>query len=145
MCIRDRIYVVRGTSDDITAKAALAAAAPATYDGLVRQTLQLERTAEQVWECSVRYGLLEPLETGDSTFQFDTGGGTQHITQSLQTIASYAPPGETAQHPPLLRRPAAPEQVPEPGPRLPVGLDVEGSPFGLRELNTVHVAPQAVP
>jgi hypothetical protein len=25
---------------------------------------------------------------------FDTGGGTTHITQSVQTIASYAPPGE---------------------------------------------------
>jgi hypothetical protein len=30
------------------------------------------------------------------TFAFDTGGGTQHITQSRSTINGYAPSGETA-------------------------------------------------
>jgi hypothetical protein len=29
-------------------------------------------------------------------FQFDTGGGTQHITQSLVTMGAYAPPSRTA-------------------------------------------------
>lgn len=30
------------------------------------------------------------------TFSFDTGGGAQHITQSLANVARYAPPGQTA-------------------------------------------------
>ena len=47
-----------------------------------------------LWEVSVRYGKLEPKETGQSSYSFDTGGGNQKITQSLQTINSYAPPGE---------------------------------------------------
>jgi len=72
----------------------LASAAPVLYDGLVRQSLHIERTAEEVWEGSVRYGMKEPPETGDSTYQFDTGGGTQHITQGLETVGSYAPPGK---------------------------------------------------
>ena len=37
-----------------------------------------------------------PPEVGESSFSFDTGGGTQHITQSIQTINKYAPPGKTA-------------------------------------------------
>jgi len=34
-----------------------------------------------------------PSEVGESSFAFDTSGGTQHITQSLGTIASYAASG----------------------------------------------------
>ena len=92
----DLIYIVRGTDSDLAAKTALAAASPVLYHGLVRQSMHLERIAENIWEGSVRYGKFEPPETGDSSYQFDTGGGTQHITQSLQTVARYAPPGKTA-------------------------------------------------
>jgi hypothetical protein len=92
----DLIFIVRGTHSDLAAKAALAAAAPVFYDGRVRQSLHIERVAEDIWEGSVRYGNLQPPETGDSSYQFDTGGGTQHITQSLQTVGCYAPPGQTA-------------------------------------------------
>lgn len=92
----DLVYTVRGTDDDVEAKEALAEASPVFYDGLVRQSLHLERVAEDIWEGSVRYGELQPPQTGDSTYQFDTGGGTQHITQSLQTAGRYAPPGKTA-------------------------------------------------
>ena len=40
------------------------------------------------WDCRVRYVKPEkiPPEVGESNFSFDTGGGTQHITQSLSTI-----------------------------------------------------------
>jgi hypothetical protein len=49
------------------------------------------------WLVSVRYGLYPPpREPGDATFQFDTSGGSQHITQSIQTIQKKAPPGKTA-------------------------------------------------
>jgi len=53
-----------------------------------------------VWKGTVRYARAsqdsEPPETGESTFSFDTGGGTQHITQSMATVGKYAPEGKTA-------------------------------------------------
>jgi hypothetical protein len=89
----DLRYIVRGTDDDATANSALLAASPVFYGGLVRQSAHTERIAEDAWEGSVRYGMLEPPETGDSSFSFDTGGGTQHVTQSLATIGAYSASG----------------------------------------------------
>lgn len=89
----DLRFIVRGTDDDVTAHANLLAFAPVLYGGLIRQTSHIERIAEFAWEGSVRYGLLEPPETGDSSFSFDTGGGTQHITQSLATVGAYSASG----------------------------------------------------
>ena len=94
----DLHYTIRGTADDVAAKAALLAAAPAEHDGLVRQTARIDPVhidatngAACVWDGTVRYGRTSnpPPETGESTFSFDTGGGTQHITQSLQTVGKY--------------------------------------------------------
>jgi hypothetical protein len=90
------LYIIRGTDNDIVAKQALIAAAPVLYNGLARQSLHLERIAEDIWEGSIRYGAIRAPEGGESVFQFDTGGGTQHITQSLQTVGRYAPPGQVA-------------------------------------------------
>jgi len=95
----DLHYTVRGTADDVAAKTALLEAAPAAHDGLVRQTARIEPVhidsgddAACVWDGTVRYGRFSgspPPETGESVFSFDTGGGTQHVTQSLQTIGKY--------------------------------------------------------
>ena len=89
----DRRFLVVGTSDDIEAHSELIAQTPAIYAGLVRQSTHLERIAENAWEGSVRYGRFEPPQTGDSSYSFDTGGGTQHITQSLGTVGVWAAPG----------------------------------------------------
>ncbi len=92
-------YVVFGTSDDLEAKSELATASPTAYDDLPRQSIQIEPLANDIWDGTVRYGLTEendPPQTGESSFAFDTGGGTQHITQSRATINAYAPAGETA-------------------------------------------------
>ncbi len=89
-------YIVLGTDDDLVAKAELSSESPATYDGLPRQSVQIEPLANDIWEGSVRYGTASSApSTGESSFAFDTGGGTQHITQSRNTIGAYAPPGET--------------------------------------------------
>jgi hypothetical protein len=95
----DLHYTIRGTADDAAAKAALLATAPATHGGLVRQTARIEPVrvdesdaAGSIWEGTVRYGCFAaspPPETGDSSFSFDTGGGTQHITQALASVARY--------------------------------------------------------
>ncbi|MEX2373924.1 MAG: hypothetical protein WD800_09005, partial [Dehalococcoidia bacterium] len=96
----ERLYLVRGTDDDLAAKAALGDTAPSLYDGLTRQSRHIERIGEQLWLGTAHYARsessTEPPETGDSVFSFDTGGGTQHITQSLATVGSY--PGDAPDH-----------------------------------------------
>ncbi|MBK8915051.1 MAG: hypothetical protein IPM64_10715 [Phycisphaerales bacterium] len=94
-------YAIRGTDDDVEARSALVAASPALYDpwgsGLVflpRDQVTVLPVGEDLWDGIVRYGTVPA--TNESTFSFDTGGGSQHITQSRQTIASYAPAGQTA-------------------------------------------------
>src|SRR5690606_15283444 len=89
----DRRFLVVGTTDDIEAHSELIAQTPTVYAGLVRQSTHLERIAENAWEGSIRYGQFEPPQTGDSSYSFDTGGGTQHITQSLGTVGVWAAPG----------------------------------------------------
>jgi hypothetical protein len=92
------VFVVDGTDDDGAARAALAAQSPTTYGTLVRQTPTIERVGPNLWEGKAKY--IKPEfslpQTGDSSFSFDTTGGSQHITQSRQTIQKYAPSGQTA-------------------------------------------------
>jgi len=91
------LFNVWGTANDITAKSNLLAASPLLYDGLVRQSASVEQVGPELWEGSVQYGRRKrEEETGDSNYQFETGGGTQHITQSIQTRGRYAPAGENA-------------------------------------------------
>ena len=90
----DLIYVVQGTEDDAAVRALVESTIPAIYAGLVFQTYHIGHQGGGVWEVSVRYGKKEQKDTGDSSFAFDTGGGTTHVTQSLQTVGSYAAPGE---------------------------------------------------
>jgi len=92
-------YVVLGTDDDIAARDALEAGSPATYATLPRQSVQVEPLGPKLWDGQVRYGHennSNQIQTGESTFSFDTGGGTQHITQSLQTVGRFPASGQTA-------------------------------------------------
>lgn len=97
-------YVVRGTADDYDAWEALGAEASATWHGLVRTSHEVRpihvetgSPSRCVWEGIVRYGRRRRQpDTNNDVFEFDTGGGTQHVTQSLATVASYAPGEETA-------------------------------------------------
>jgi hypothetical protein len=87
----DLAFIIQGTDDDLVAKSSLLAATPVLYDGLVRLSAHIEPVGAALWDGVVRYGRTEDQEpeTGESSFAFDTGGGTQHITQSIQTIARY--------------------------------------------------------
>jgi len=100
-------YQVRGTASDIDAKNALLATAPSAYSGLVRKSVSIEPVVMDtvnpdacIWNGTAQYARAsqasEPPETGESTFSFDTGGGTQHVTQSKATVSRYAPAGKTA-------------------------------------------------
>jgi len=95
-------YIVRGTADESEALIALRDASPSSWGTLVRASRQVrpifvevEQPERCIWEGTVsyaKYSRSEPPATGDSVFSFDTGGGTQHITQSLATTGVY-PPG----------------------------------------------------
>jgi len=92
-------YIVRGTDDDSAVHALVQATIPAFYRGLAYQTYSIdpvhvnEADAVGYWDISAQYGVKDPKE---STFTFDTGGGTQHITQSLATKGRYPAPGFVA-------------------------------------------------
>lgn len=85
----DLIYVVDGTESDAVVRATVEATIPAMYAGLVIQNYHIAHQGGGLWEVTVRYGKREPKQPGESSFSFDTGGGTTHITQSLQTVAKY--------------------------------------------------------
>ena len=94
-------YDIYGTNDDVEAHAALVAGSPEYYDPwgggilfLARNAVSIDPVGNEHWEGVVRYG--QTALTNESVFAFDTGGGTQHITQSLQTVGAYAPPGQSA-------------------------------------------------
>jgi hypothetical protein len=92
-------YIVRGTDNDIAARDAAQAASPGTYDTIPRQSIQIEPIGPQLWDVTVRYAREQSSGSGtteEPTFNFETGGGTQHITQSLQTSQRYGAPGRTA-------------------------------------------------
>ncbi|MGV6815315.1 MAG: hypothetical protein ACWA5W_09970 [Phycisphaerales bacterium] len=92
-------YTVRGTDDDLAARSAVEAASPTTYDNLPRQAVAVEPVGPEHWDATVRFApnhQSSPPQTGESVFNFDTGGGSQHITQSKATIGTYAAPGTTA-------------------------------------------------
>lgn len=85
-------YIVTGTDDEDVVIATVRDTAPATIATMRRQTIEVTPLGAGVWECSVPY----EGTTDETQYTFETGGGTAHITQSLQTIARYAPAGKTA-------------------------------------------------
>ena len=92
------LYVIEGAADYPEALTALKAAAPATavVDGknLMRQTCEAVPIGDGSvwWSGSAQYGRMSSAkkEVGQSSFSFDTGGGTMHVTQAKAHIASYA-------------------------------------------------------
>ena len=95
------VYALRGVADENSARILAGSSTPSTYGDLVRKSISLEpvhvdtaNLGACIWEVTVQYGVKDEPETGDpAVFSFDTGGGTQHITQSLGTIGSYAAGG----------------------------------------------------
>ena len=98
-------YTIHGTADDAAALAALDEEAPSSYGALIRRRRTLEpvfideeNPGDCVWTGTAEYVRPEKKpkvpETGESLFSFETGGGTQHITQSLETVGMYAAAGD---------------------------------------------------
>jgi len=89
---RELIFDLQNSEDEEEIRLLIIATAPTVYLGLVVDTVSAEPLGNGVWKGYARYVRLE----NDSEYTFDTGGGTQKVTQSLATIASFAPPGLVA-------------------------------------------------
>ncbi len=88
-------YEIEGSGTDDAVKSALAAQSPTTYGGLVRDTYSAKEEGNGLWIGEVRYVSAsmqkrEPQPVGSVRETFNTGGGTQHITQARETKMVYA-------------------------------------------------------
>jgi len=81
------LYVVTGTDDDAEIRTTIAANVPANYADLPIQDYDFRPLGNGIWEVAVHYGLKK--QTNQSSFSFDTGGGTAHITNSIATVGWY--------------------------------------------------------
>lgn len=89
-------YVITGTDDEDEAYDTLVDAAALTFKDIPLRSYTVEPLTNTIWIGKANYSFQQNQTDGVSSFQFDTGGGTQHITQSIASIASYAPSGKTA-------------------------------------------------
>jgi len=82
---------------DGAAVSILESTSPSTWNSLPRVSCEVAQIAQTIWEGVAKYGFQSNnQQQSESNFSFETGGGTQHITQSLSTINRYAPSGKTA-------------------------------------------------
>lgn len=92
-----RRYKIIGTSSQSTANAYALSTTPSIiitiYGLLYRQDIQIQQSAYNQWLVEVPYGTRKQV-LGDFTWDFDTTGGTIHITQAKQEVARY--PSATA-------------------------------------------------
>lgn len=108
-------YIAFRDTDEAAIRAAVLAAAPATYYGLAKTTCDATEQGGGVWLANVQYKLLTgygqeipdqssastsgaptspPTVPGDNdpldeSYAFSVDNGTQHITQSIVTMAKY--------------------------------------------------------
>lgn len=86
------VYAVTGTMDQVAVKNAVNGAAPDVWGSgfpqYWKQSVEVNCIGLDVWEAVVRYDTSgpEPLSANDS-FEFELGGGSQHITQAFETAA----------------------------------------------------------
>jgi hypothetical protein len=89
----DLPYFVFDALDEDDAILAVHGASSEWFGSLRRESVEVEeRINETTWKVAVRYQQLNTTEDGDdpeTVYTFDTGGGTQHITQSLSTRNRY--------------------------------------------------------
>ena len=87
-------YAVFDATTETEVRTLALTAIPGTYQGLLRTNITLdERINATTWKVRALFEAPTPAQQEDpqSTFAFDTGGGTQHITQSLGTRNRYGP------------------------------------------------------
>jgi hypothetical protein len=99
-------YIATGSDDDQDILSHCQANIPADYEGLVLASIRAdpinvdETGGTGTWNVEAVYATPEfvPFDYNDSSESFDTSGGTQHITQSLATVAAFAASGSPPDH-----------------------------------------------
>lgn len=96
-------YTGSGSSDYDTVVAGFAAVVSATWGSLPLVNRQVRATENvELWECIATYAYptaqnaASPPDVGDSSFSFDTTGGTTGLKHNLAHVASFAAAGKTA-------------------------------------------------
>jgi len=92
------IYFIDGTASRSSARATFLAQLSTVHDGLVLNSVRLDRARPEAWIGKATY--VEPdkadkqkLDTGDYRISFDTTGGTAHVTTAnAQTAYGADPP-----------------------------------------------------
>jgi hypothetical protein len=90
---REIAYKIRGTTDPDAAYSALVAAAPVsvTVDGvtLAKRVFTVDYADFELFDGTVTYSKKsldnEELQAGESSYQFETGGGSKHVSYALAT------------------------------------------------------------
>lgn len=98
-----RAWRIWDSYDYLAVRGQAEALAPATFDGLVRTSVKVvEDPGGGVWLAEATYAPAELADTasGTSTFEFDTTGGTQHITHSKSTSGPYYASGYSSSNTP---------------------------------------------
>lgn len=91
-------YVALQCADETEVRTLALSTSPTGYNGLIRRSVEIsERVANDAWKVVVRFDAPQPYEdsTPQSVFSFDSTGGTQHITQSIQTVNRYGSSAST--------------------------------------------------
>ena len=88
----DFLLTVRGSMDQVAVKNAATAFVPDVWGTgspqFYKQTVNVECVGEDVWKAFVHFDTTAPEPfSANNSFEFDIGGGTQHITQALATTA----------------------------------------------------------
>jgi len=98
------LYKLMDVSDDASARSIANSSISSTYDGLKRDRVSVEAVwvdtvnVKGEWNIEVTYVEEEdsPRKTNEMEVTIEEASETTHVSHSLETIASYAPAGETA-------------------------------------------------
>ena len=98
---QDRKYIAKGSADDVAIRTAVLAYCPASIPaGLVRGPVDIDPIRDTIdelnpakccWNVTVHYvpSTSPKAQIDGGTYNFDTGGGTQHIIASKGTVGAY--------------------------------------------------------
>jgi hypothetical protein len=88
----DLVYMLEGSEDEAAIEGFLTGNLPGQFGELFLESYHLVHLGGGVWEATARYA----PPASETSFSFETGGGSQHIVQSIANIARYPAPGGTA-------------------------------------------------
>ncbi|MFM7932438.1 MAG: hypothetical protein ACKO9Q_32370 [Pirellula sp.] len=88
----DLVYMIMNTEQYAVAKNLMASAVPDKVGDLFLDDYHIVHLGNGVWEGTAHYVKWK----SESQYSFDTGGGTQHVTQSIANVGKYAATGFTA-------------------------------------------------